>query len=177
MFIAWNEVLKWIFTGKSVVLLELMISLLWYSTFLPPSSALRHIPLNLPPSSVPSTSVLPSPITTPPFFLLLLLPPSRPTSLIPPLSSFLSIYLLSSLSLFFHLSLSSFISLSSFLSLFLLFLLSSFFLLYALCLLSPLLSSLTLLLLSASPLFGFLVAFSRPLPSSSLLYTPFIFGD
>ena len=136
MFIAWNEVLKWIFTGKSVVLLELMISLLWYSTFLPPSSALRHIPLNLPPSSVPSTSVLPSPTTTP---SLLPSPPpppfpshlSDPSSLLFPvyLSSFISLSLLSSLSLFFHLFILFPLSFSP---------LSSLFFLSSLCALSSL---------------------------------------
>ena len=137
MFIAWNEVLKWIFTGKSVVLLELMISLLWYSTFLPPSSALRHIPLNLPPSSVPSTSVLPSPTTTrsllpspppPPFPSHL----SDPSSLLFPvyLSSFISLSLLSSLYPLSSLFFSSFFSLLSFFSM-----RSVFSLLYSLLLL------------------------------------------
>ena len=147
MFTAWNEVLKWIFTGKSVVLLEWMISLLWYSTFLPPSSALRHIPLNLPPSSVPSTSVLPSPTTTP---SLLPSPPpppfpshlSDPSSLLFPvyLSSFISLSLLSSLSLFFHLFILFPLSFSP---------LSSLFFLSSLCALSSLSS--TLFSYSASP--------------------------
>ena len=101
---------------------------------------------------------------------------SDPSSLTPSLSSFLPI------SLLFHLSRSSFFSLSllfplSLLSLFLLFLLSSFFLLslfsYALSSLSSTLFSYSAYPSCISPLV-LLVAFPRTLPSTSLLYPPFI---
>ena len=161
MFTAWNEVLKWIITGKCVVLLELMTALRWSSTLLPPTPALPHIPSITPtPRSVVSSSLLSSSTIIPSHFPLPL-PPIW--SLLAHSFSLLSHSSFKSVFLQFHLSLSllfsftlSFSPLNS-----LIFFLSPLSLFYALCssvvsplysFFSPLLYSTTLLLLPASPL-------------------------